>query len=113
MISCPITTLPIIRRPIYLYTGSGNDFTWLSLGPTVWLVVASHISIITTVIPSLKGVFDSWLGNTFGINIDSPYQLERIDGKDGFEVSAFNETERPRADRTTGYTRTPTVAAEK
>ncbi|KAH7040333.1 uncharacterized protein B0I36DRAFT_357646 [Microdochium trichocladiopsis] len=84
---CPLTAVPIILDYEYLYNGDDNDFTWTAMAPTIWLLVTSHISIITACIPSLKGIFDSWLGNTFGIDIDAPYQLERVEGKDGFEVS--------------------------
>ncbi|KXJ96777.1 hypothetical protein Micbo1qcDRAFT_199550 [Microdochium bolleyi] len=77
---------------ISLFSTRILDFTWLGLGPTAWLIANSHISIVCTVIPSLKGMFDSFLGNTLGLGIDAPYQLERIHGKDGFEVSAYDRT---------------------
>ncbi|KXJ96815.1 hypothetical protein Micbo1qcDRAFT_229623 [Microdochium bolleyi] len=79
---------PALAGTSYVHNGSDTDFTWEALRPNIWLTVAGHLSVITACIPSLKGVVDSWLGNTFGIDIDSPYQLERMRGtKGGFAVT--------------------------
>ncbi|KAJ1338306.1 hypothetical protein MN608_01165 [Microdochium nivale] len=77
----------------YIINGSGTDFTWEALLPNTWLIVASHLSVITACIPSLKGVLNSWLGNTFGIEIDSPYQLERIRGAKAKDGAGFAVTD--------------------
>lgn len=87
---CVATMIPALLDTTHLYHGQGNsDYTWLSLSPSVWLAATVNCSVITACVPSLKGLFDSWLGNTIGLEIDAPYQLERMNGKNVFEATAY------------------------
>lgn len=54
----------------HLYNGEGTDFTWQALYPTVWLTISWNLSVITACIPSLKGLFDGFLGNTSGAAVE-------------------------------------------
>lgn len=84
------TTVPALLETAQLYnTPSDLDYTWLSLYPSVWLAATANCFVITACIPSLKGLFDSWLGNTLGLDIDAPYQLERMQGKNTFEAKPY------------------------
>ncbi|KAH7040594.1 uncharacterized protein B0I36DRAFT_234415 [Microdochium trichocladiopsis] len=88
-IACVVTALPAILDTTHLYNRQDIDYTWLSLSPAVWLAATANCFVITNCVPSLKGLFDSWLGNTLGIDIDAPYQLERMDGKNTFAAKAY------------------------
>ncbi|KXJ84685.1 hypothetical protein Micbo1qcDRAFT_112123, partial [Microdochium bolleyi] len=83
---CLFTITPALLNADHIYNGTNTDFTWTSLNPSIWLIVSSHLSVITACIPSLKGVFDSWLGNTCGFGNGSPYRLERQGDQPGFAV---------------------------
>ncbi|ORY55241.1 uncharacterized protein BCR38DRAFT_414968 [Pseudomassariella vexata] len=90
MSSCPITSIPALLETSCLYNHT-SDFTWLALQPTTWLEVSYNLSVITACIPSLKGAFDIWLGNTMRLDIDAPYQLNRVAGKIGLEAAAYED----------------------
>ncbi|KXJ96779.1 hypothetical protein Micbo1qcDRAFT_229597 [Microdochium bolleyi] len=102
---CAITVAPVLPRISYVYNGAGTDFSWDAVIPTISLTIASHLAVITACIPSLKGVFDSWLGNTFGIDIDAPYQLERIQDKSGFAVTEYDAHNQNSSSRSGGGVR--------
>jgi len=87
---CVATTVPALIETAQLYNAPSDlDYTWLSLQPSVWLAATANCFVITACIPSLKGLFDSWLGNTLGLDIDAPYQLERMQGKNTFEAKPY------------------------
>lgn len=44
----------------------------------MWIQVTYNLSVITACVPSMKGIFESMLGNTMGLSIEEPYQLENI-----------------------------------
>ncbi|KAH7026621.1 uncharacterized protein B0I36DRAFT_386851 [Microdochium trichocladiopsis] len=91
-IICPFTTIPTLSYgSSHIYNGDETDFTWDALSPLLWLTVTCHLSVITACVPTLKKLFDSLLGNTLSITIDAPYQLERIDGRTGFNITERDE----------------------
>ncbi|KAJ1337885.1 hypothetical protein MN608_00741 [Microdochium nivale] len=88
---CPATTFPALFDTAHLYNRQDIDHTWLSLKPATWLAISTNCSVITACVPSLKGLFDTWLGNTLGIDIDAPYQLKRLSGKHQFGVTLYEQ----------------------
>lgn len=76
-ILCAAFMIPAMLRSSSMYNGEGTDFTWLSLDYMVWLEISYHLSVITACIPGMKGLFESMLGNTMGLKIDTSYEVNR------------------------------------
>ncbi|KAH6655601.1 hypothetical protein BKA67DRAFT_645075 [Truncatella angustata] len=87
-IMCPITTIPTLQSFDFLYYDT-SDASWLALEPAMWSQVPLSLSVITACFPSMKNVFDSFLGNTIAVGIDAPYQLDTVKGKEGFRTTAY------------------------
>lgn len=52
------------------------DFTWSTLSPLIWLMLSWNFAVMTACVPSLKGLFEAWLGNTFAMQFETSYELE-------------------------------------
>lgn len=76
--SCPIVTCLALGNTQHLYNGTDDDFTWLSVWPTVYLQCSYNLSIITVCVPSLKVVIDSFYDNGRHVVLDKPYHLTAV-----------------------------------
>jgi len=73
---CPATTIPAMFDASHLHNSGDVDFTWSALYPLIWLIVSWNFAVITACVPSLKGLFEAWLGNTFAMQFETSYELE-------------------------------------
>lgn len=80
--SCPITIIPSLLSTRHLYIE--NDFTWLAVEPVIWQLVSYSLAIITSCIPSLKYVLDSFGSSVLAI--EAPYELTTNAGPRGFHA---------------------------
>lgn len=72
------------------YLKPSNDFTWLAVGPTIWMQISFNLSVITACIPTMKNIFDNLSGN-FSVAIDAPYTLTTTSGKSGLQTTALSK----------------------
>ncbi|KAI6389529.1 hypothetical protein MCOR24_010560 [Pyricularia oryzae] len=82
-IFCPITIIPSLLSTRHLYVE--NDFTWLAVEPIIWQLVSYSLAIITSCIPSLKYVLDSFGSSVLAI--EAPYELTTNAGRRGFHAT--------------------------
>ncbi|KAG8160932.1 hypothetical protein KVR01_009196 [Diaporthe batatas] len=83
---CAAFMIPAMMRSSSLYNGEGTDFTWRSLDHMVWLEISLHLSVITACIPGMKGLFESMLGNTMGLKIDTSYEMDPAARSNGLTI---------------------------